>query len=102
MTGLICNFKNTKPQQKSKKRLMGQNHHKGNKKERPKKGQKMNNPQDPKKGKELVLLMVGSYLTHGPFNVTYIQIVRCNNSGDLKQASPANAIFFLIVEVKAC
>ncbi len=47
---------------------------------RPKKGQKMYN-QEPKKGEKLVPLMIGSYLTHNPFNVTYIQIVRSNNNG---------------------
>jgi hypothetical protein len=34
-----------------------------------------------KKNKELVPLMVGSYLTHGPYNVTHMQIVRSHNNG---------------------
>jgi hypothetical protein len=48
---------------------------------RPKKGQKTHNPKGPKIGKELVSLVVGSYLTHGPSNVTTMQIVKSNNSG---------------------
>jgi hypothetical protein len=63
----------TKIQQKND----GRNHHKGDKKGRPKKGQKMNSLQEPKKkGRELVSLVVGGYLTHGPSNVTCMQIVR--------------------------
>jgi hypothetical protein len=38
----------------------------GDKKGRPKKGQKTNNPKEPKKGGELVPFMVGSYFTHRP------------------------------------
>jgi hypothetical protein len=30
-----------------------------------------------KKGRELIHLMMRSYLTHGPFNVTCMQIMRC-------------------------
>jgi hypothetical protein len=41
----------------------------GNKKGRPNKGPKTHNPHDKKKGRELVSLVVGSYFTHGPFNV---------------------------------
>ncbi len=48
---------------------------------RPKKGQKTYNPQEPKKGKELIPLMVGSYLTHGPYNVAYMLIVKSNSNG---------------------
>jgi len=33
------------------------------------------------KGGELILFVVGSYLTHSPSNVTYMQIVRLNNNG---------------------
>jgi hypothetical protein len=47
-------------------------------------GQKTNNLQEPKKGNELVFLVVGSYLTHSPFNVTCMQIVRSNNNGRFK------------------
>jgi hypothetical protein len=36
---------------------------------RPKKGQKTHNPRGLKRGKKIVSSMVGSYLTHGPFNV---------------------------------
>ncbi len=34
-----------------------------------------------KKGRELIPLMVGSYLTHDPSNVAYMQIVSLNNNG---------------------
>jgi hypothetical protein len=37
-----------------------------------------------KKGRELVLLVVGSYLTHNPSNVTNMQIVRFNNNRRFK------------------
>jgi hypothetical protein len=33
-----------------------------------------------KKGRELVPLVVGSYLTHGPSNVTCMQIMRSNSN----------------------
>jgi len=38
----------------------------GDKKGRPKKGQKTNNSQESKKGRELVPFMVGNYFTHDP------------------------------------
>jgi hypothetical protein len=53
----------------------------GDKKGRPKKGQKMNSPQEPKKGRKLIPFVIGSYFTHGSFNVTYMQIVRFNSNG---------------------
>ncbi len=31
-------------------------------------------------GRELVLVMVRSYLTHSPFNVTFVQTVSFNNN----------------------
>jgi hypothetical protein len=34
-----------------------------------------------KKGKELILLVVGSYFTHSPSNVICMQIMRSNSSG---------------------
>jgi hypothetical protein len=37
-----------------------------------------------KKGRELVLLVVRSYLTHGPSNATCMQIVRSNKNGRSK------------------
>jgi hypothetical protein len=46
-------------------------------------GQKMNHPQEPKKGSELVLLVIGSYLTHNPSNVICMQM-RSNNNGRFK------------------
>jgi len=49
-----------------------------------KEGQKMQNPQKPEKGRELIPLMVGSYFTHDPSNVTCMQIVRSNSNGRSK------------------
>jgi hypothetical protein len=54
------------------------------KNEGKKKGQKTHNSQEPKKGKKLVLIMIRSYFTHGPFNVTYMQIMKSNNNGRFK------------------
>ncbi len=51
------------------------------KRRRPKKGQETHNLKGAKRGREPVYFIVGSYLTHGPSNVTYMQIVRFNNSG---------------------
>jgi len=34
-----------------------------------------------KKKRELVPLVVGSYFTHGPSNVAYMQIVKSNSNG---------------------
>jgi hypothetical protein len=56
------------------------NHHKGNKKERPKNAQ----PIRFKKGRELIPLMVGSYLTHNPSNVVDMQIMGSNSNGRSK------------------
>jgi hypothetical protein len=67
--------------QKSNKRLMVGTIIRETKRGRPKKGLKTYNPQEPKKGKELVPLMVGSYLTNGPYNVACMIIVKCNNNG---------------------
>jgi hypothetical protein len=44
--------------------------------------------------------MVGRYFTHGPPNVTCMQIMRFNNMGGLEHASLANTIFLSIVEAK--
>jgi hypothetical protein len=44
-------------------------------------GQRTHNPHEPKKGRELILLVVGSYFTHNPSNVTYMQIVISNSNG---------------------
>jgi hypothetical protein len=62
----------------------------------------MKNPHEPKIGKELILFVVGSYFTHDLFNVAYMQIMRSNNMGGLKQTSSTNAIFFSIVQAKTC
>jgi hypothetical protein len=51
-------------------------------KERPKDAQ----PIRTKKGRGLVPLVVGSYLTHGPSNVTNMQIVKSNNNGRSKRS----------------
>jgi len=50
---------------------------KGKAKERPKDDQLAKTKQK----KELVPFMVGSYLTHGPYNVTCMQIVKFNSNG---------------------
>jgi hypothetical protein len=55
--------------------------HREDKKGRPKKGQKTNNSHEPRKRRNLVSLMVGSYLTHGHSNVVSMQITRSNNNG---------------------
>jgi hypothetical protein len=48
-------------------------------------GQKTHNSHEPKKkGRELISLVVGSYFTHYPSNVTYMQIVRSNTNGRSK------------------
>ncbi len=49
---------------------------KGKAKERPEEAQ----PASTKEGRELVALVVGSYLTHSPSNVTSMQIVRSNSN----------------------
>ncbi len=56
----------------------------GDEKGRLKKGQKTHSPQEPKKKKELVPLVVASYLTHGPSNVACMQIVRSNSNRRLR------------------
>jgi hypothetical protein len=70
---------------------------KGKAKERPAHTQ----PAGTKEGRELVLLVVGSYLTHNPSNVTYMKIVKSKKIGGLKQTSPAKAMFLSITKVKA-
>jgi hypothetical protein len=37
-----------------------------------------------KKRRELIPLVVGTYLTHNPYNVTYMQIMKSNNNGRSK------------------
>jgi hypothetical protein len=54
-----------------------------------------------KEGRELVPLLVGSYVTHSPFNVTYMQIVRFNSYRRPKKSSITNVLFLSIVEVKS-
>jgi hypothetical protein len=46
-------------------------------KERPKNAQSTGT----KKGRGLKPLVIGSYFTHGPFNVTNMQIVKFNSNG---------------------
>jgi hypothetical protein len=53
---------------------------KGKAKERPKDAQ----PTSTKERRELVPLMVGSYLTYNPSNVACMQIVRSNNNRRFK------------------
>ncbi len=54
------------------------------KRRRPKKGQETHNLKGPKRGREPIFLVVGSYFTHGPSNVTCMQIVRFNSIGRSK------------------
>ncbi len=68
---------------------------------RPKNRQKLHNSKGPKKGKELVSLMVGNYLTHGPFYVITCKLWDLIIVGGLEQASFANAIFLSIAKAKA-
>jgi hypothetical protein len=74
--------------EKSNKRLMVKTITGETKRGRPKKGQKTYNPQEPKKGKELVPLVVGSYLPHGPYNVAYMLIMKFNNNGRSRTNHP--------------
>jgi hypothetical protein len=48
-----------------------------------------------KKGKELVSLMVGSYLTHNPSNVAFMQIVKSNSNGRFRTSVTCQHNFFL-------
>jgi len=71
-------FKESRKRQINKK-TNGQNRHTKDKrkaKERPKDTQRTGT----KEGKELVPLVVGSYFTHNPFNVAYMQIMRSNSN----------------------
>ncbi len=69
---------------------------------RQKKGQKMCNSQDQKKKKEraLVLVVVGSYVTHIPFHVTYMQIVTSNSNRRPKTSISFQPIFFYVTKAK--
>jgi len=49
---------------------------KGQAKERPKDAR----PTRTEEGREIVPLVVGSYLTHNPSNVAYMQIMKSNNN----------------------
>jgi hypothetical protein len=67
--------------QKTNKNMMAKTIPREIKRGRPKKGQKMLSPKGPKRGRELVFLMVESYLTHKPSYVTSMQIMGFNSSG---------------------
>jgi hypothetical protein len=59
-----------------------------------------------KEGRKLVLLVVGSYFIHIPFNIANMQILTCKLRGlivigGLKKPSFINTIFPFIIEVKA-
>jgi hypothetical protein len=58
---MVTTYKYKNP--KSNKRW---NHHRGDKKGKTKKGQKMNWPHGPKKRRKLIPLLVGNYFTYGP------------------------------------
>ncbi len=55
-----------------------------------------------KEGRKLVPLVVGSYFTHNPFNVTCMELWDLKIIGGLKQTSYAKAIFFSIAKAKTC
>ncbi len=59
------------------------------------KGQKTHSPKSPKRRRELVFLMVGSYLTHNPYNVVSMQIVKSNNNGRSKTSITYQSNFIL-------
>ncbi len=94
---LALHFKDSQKSNKRSMAITSKWRQKRKAKERPKDAQ----PTRTKKGRELVPLVVGSYLTHGPSNVTNMQIMKSNNNGRSKKTSPANVIFLFIVEVKA-
>ncbi len=70
-----------KATQKSNKRLMVGTIKEETKREGQRKAKRRTTCRNQEKGKELVLLVVGGNLTHGPFNVAYMQIVRSNSNG---------------------
>jgi hypothetical protein len=74
---------------------------KGNVKERLKDWQ----PIGTKEGRELVPLMIGSYLTHSLCIVAYMQIMRSNKNRRFRISNgiiyPVNIILFSIAKVKA-
>jgi hypothetical protein len=51
------------------------------KKESQKKAKRQTTRKNQKKRRKLIPFVVGSYLTHCPSNVTYMQIVKSNNNG---------------------
>jgi hypothetical protein len=54
------------------------------KREGQKKTKRRTTCKNQKKGKKLVPFMVGGNLTHGPFNVTYMQIMKSNSNGKFR------------------
>jgi len=54
------------------------------------------------KGRELIPFVVGNYLTHNLFNVTYIQIMRYNNNGRSRINIICQRNFPLCSKAKAC
>jgi hypothetical protein len=54
-----------------------------------------------KKKKELVLLVVGSYVTYGPSNVTYMQIVKLISNGRSRTHITHQCNLLLYTKVKA-
>jgi hypothetical protein len=86
--------------QKSNKRSMVKpslGRQKGKVKKRPKDEQFART----KKGRELDPLVVGSYLTHGPSNVTSMQIVRFHSNGRSRTSITRQRDFLSITKVKA-
>jgi hypothetical protein len=54
-----------------------------------------------KEGRKLIPFVVGNYLTHNPFHVACMQIVRFNSNRRSRTTSFTNTIFLFIIEVKA-
>ncbi len=76
---LICTSITTRTTQKSYKRWMVETIIRGDKKGRPKDAQHARTMKK-KREKELVPLAIGSYLTHGPSNVSHMQIITSNSN----------------------
>jgi hypothetical protein len=66
-------------------------------KERPKDAQHVGT----KEGGELVLLMVGSYLSHSPSNVVNMHIIRFNNNRRFRTSISCHPIYLSITKAKA-
>ncbi len=95
ISDLSCVY-STHLQQKNPIKIDGWNHHTKDKREGQRKVKKCAQLARTKEGRELVPLVIRSYLTHNPFNVTFIQIMRFNSNSRFRKASPANLFFYSI------